>query len=61
MAKNQQQEANSTYDPDARYEVQLVKPVTRKGRTLSPMNRHVMKGRVLNEIPSEAVGNVKPL
>lgn len=58
MAKSNE---NTTYEPEARYEVRLVKPVKRKGRTLSPMHRHVLTGKVLNEIPSEAVGNVQPL
>lgn len=60
MAKKQT-DGGPAYDADARYEVQLVKPVQRKGRTLSPMNRHVLTGKVLNEIPSEAIGNVQPL
>lgn len=60
MAKKSQ-EVTPPYEADARYKVQLVKPVKRKGRTLSPISQHVMTGRVLNEIPSEAVGNVQPL
>lgn len=60
MAKKSQ-EVSPPYEADARYKVQLVKPVTRKGRTLSPMNRHVLTGKVLNEIPMEAIGNVQPL
>lgn len=60
MTKKKETESPG-YEPDARYEVRLIKPVKRKGRTLSPMSRHVLTGKVLNEIPSEAVGNVQPL
>lgn len=60
MAKTPTNDAPA-YEAEARYEVRLIKPVVRKGRTLSPMSRHVLTGKVLNEIPPEAIGNVQPL
>lgn len=61
--KNAVSDGNSggKYDDEARYEVWLAKPFRRGHRILSPMNRHVLTGKVLNEIPSEAIGNVQPL
>lgn len=56
MAKSPQQ-----YDPERQYEVTLSKPVKRKGRTLSPMHRHTVTGKVLTDLPPEAIADVKPL
>lgn len=56
MAKSPKQ-----FEPERLYEVALAKPVKRKGRTLSPMHRHTMKGKILMDLPPEAVANVKPL
>lgn len=61
MAKKPTQEAPaSAYDAEQRYEVKLAKPVVRKGRVLSPLARHVMTGRVLAELPPDAVAEAKP-
>lgn len=54
-------EPQPAYEPDKNYEVSLLMPVTRKGRTLSAMHRHTMTGKVLSEIPPEAIANVQPL
>lgn len=51
----------STYEPDARYEVRLLKSVPRGKGTLSPMHRHVLTGKMLADIPTEAIADVKPL
>lgn len=42
-------------EPQARYSVRLLRPVERHGRILSPMDEHVMTGKVLSSLPPEAI------
>jgi hypothetical protein len=53
--------AASSIDPDARYEITVTRPIARRGRILSPMHRHVVTGRILMELPPEALADVQPV
>lgn len=54
-------EPKTDYNLERQYEVRLAKTVAYKGRTLSPRNRHVMLGKMLSELPPEAIADVQPL
>lgn len=47
--------ATTTIEDDRFYLVTLKRPVAYKGRTLSPMANHRVKGAVLKLIPQEAI------
>lgn len=49
------------YDADKDYKVTFARPAQRGRMIFSPRHDYVIKGRVLAELPREAVKDVKPV
>ncbi len=50
-----------TYEADKDYEVRVASVVTHRNTTLRPKHAYTIKGRVLNELPEDAIASATPV